>query len=265
MTILDKIIETKKQEVAENKAKTPVSNLEKSQYFERKCFSFRKNIEMQGASGIIAEYKRQSPSKGIINDKVSVKEVADGYFKAGVSAMSILTDKQYFGGCNNDLLEGRSAVGLPIIRKEFIIDEYQIVEAKSIGADAILLIAACLTAQEIKTLTDFSHSLGLEILLELHDESELKKVYDQADMIGINNRNLKNFVVDVDHAIKMAHSLPKTMTKIAESGLDSAHTVAMLRKEGFHGFLMGEYFMKTSNPGLACQNFIAELRNIEKR
>jgi indole-3-glycerol phosphate synthase len=265
MTILDKIIETKKLEVAEGKQNRPVKELESSVLFARQCISFSKSIVKPGASGIIAEFKRQSPSKGIINDKVAVKDVAEGYFKAGVSAMSVLTDKIYFGGNNNDLIEARAAVQIPIIRKEFIIDEYQIVEAKSIGADAILLIAACLTKQEIVELTDFAHSLNLEILLELHDESELKKVYDKADMIGINNRNLKNFVVDVDHAIKLAQSLPKEMVKIAESGLNSPLTVAMLRKEGFHGFLMGEHFMKTENTGETCRKFIEELNLIEKR
>jgi indole-3-glycerol phosphate synthase len=212
-------------------------------------------------SGIIAEIKKQSPSKGIINKYVNIEKTSIGYIQAGASAISVLTDKTFFGGCNQDLLTARKFNFCPILRKEFIINEYQIIEAKSIGADAILLIAACLTKNEIRSFTNLATSLGLEVLLELHDETEIEKITDKINIIGINNRNLKTLKIDLSTSFYLADKLPKEKTKVAESGIEIIESILKLKEIGYSGFLIGSYFMKHPEPSLACKEFITSLQN----
>lgn len=260
MNILEKIVVTKKQEIALSKAKIPIQLLEKSDFFDRQTVSLKSNILKPESTGIIAEFKRKSPSKGIINDSVNVGDVVVQYEMAGVAGSSVLTDNEYFGGSNEDLISARKKVAIPLLRKDFMVDDYQFFEAKSWGADVILLIASILSPKEVLHFTNLAKSLGLEVLLELHDESELDHVNELVDMVGINNRNLKTFEVDIDQSIRMANKLGSQFVKIAESGISNINTLKQFRESGFNGFLIGEQFMKTNNPGLACENFIAELR-----
>ncbi|MBK8674187.1 MAG: indole-3-glycerol phosphate synthase TrpC [Bacteroidetes bacterium] len=260
MNILEKIVVTKKQEIALSKAKIPIQLLEKSDFFDRQTVSLKSNILKPESTGIIAEFKRKSPSKGIINDSVNVGDVVVQYEMAGVAGASVLTDNEYFGGSYEDLISARNKVAIPLLRKDFMVDDYQFFEAKSWGADVILLIASILSPKEVLHFTNLAKSLGLEVLLELHDESELDHVNELVDMVGINNRNLKTFEVDIDQSIRMANKLGSQFVKIAESGISNINTLKQFRESGFNGFLIGEQFMKTNNPGLACENFIAELR-----
>jgi indole-3-glycerol phosphate synthase len=261
MNILDQIIDHKKKEVAERKSLYPVKLLEQSIYFSTQPVSMKKYILRDDLTGIIAEFKRKSPSKGIINAHASVERTSIGYMQAGASALSVLTDKQFFGGGNEDLMTARKFNFCPIIRKDFTIDEYQIIEAKSIGADAILLIAAVLEPQRSKALTSFAHSLGLEVLLEVHDEDELKRNLDVgADMIGVNNRNLKTFDVSIDVSKRLAPMIPKEAVGVSESGISSPATIVELRGYGYRGFLMGENFMKHNRPDKAAMEFVSELK-----
>ena len=259
MTILDKIIAYKRQEVADNQKNNPISELEKLVYFNDKTKSLIKAIRTK--SGIIAEFKRKSPSKGIINDFSTVKDVVLGYEKAGVSGLSILTDAHFFGGKTQDVIDAKKVTKQPILRKDFIISEYQIIEAKAMGADVILLIAAVLTKDEIKHFTNFAHKLGLEVLFEVHTQEELDKYIPEIKMVGINNRNLKTFKVDFENSIKLSKQLPKDTLKVAESGISDYKNILELKKHGFEGFLIGENFMKTKNPALACTEFIQNLKN----
>lgn len=259
-TILDKIIAQKRLEVGERKELYPVRLLEKSLYFESKPVSMRKYIQRPDLSGIIAEFKRKSPSKGIINAHAPVERTTIGYMQAGASALSVLTDKPFFGGANEDLTLARRFNFCPIIRKDFTIDEYQVLEAKSIGADAILLIAAVLTPAESKTLAALAHTLGMEVLLEVHDEAELLQNLEVgADMIGVNNRNLKTFEVSIEISKRLAPLIPSSVVKISESGISSPETISILREVGYEGFLMGENFMKHSRPEHAALEFIEQL------
>ena len=261
MNILDEIIAYKKTEVATRKSLYPVKLLEQSVYFATQPVSLKKYIRREDKSGIIAEIKRKSPSKGIINPYVSVERTSIGYMQAGASALSVLTDKNFFGGSNDDLTTARKFNFCPILRKDFTIDEYQIVEAKSIGADAILLIAAVLDPSRLRELAGFAHSFGLEVLLEVHNEEELKASADAgADLIGVNNRNLKTFELSVEVSKRLAAMIPPTVVKVSESGIESVNTIIELRKYGFEGFLMGQNFMQHSRPEAACKEFIEELR-----
>jgi indole-3-glycerol phosphate synthase len=207
------------------------------------------------ASGIIAEFKRKSPSKGVINDRVDLLEVTKGYQDAGASAVSILTDEYFFGGDDQDVVRAREVLDIPILRKEFIIDEYQVHEAKALGADLILLIAACLTKEEVVRFSTVARSLGLEVLLELHDEDELGHVCETIDLVGINNRSLKTFDVNIARSLRMAGELPKDKLKVAESGIDDPAQVKLFRENGYSAFLIGENFMKTNDPGIALHEF----------
>ncbi|MBK7640746.1 MAG: indole-3-glycerol phosphate synthase TrpC [Bacteroidetes bacterium] len=260
MNILEKIVVTKKQEIALSKAKIPIQLLEKSDFFDRQTVSLKSNILKPESTGIIAEFKRKSPSKGIINDSVNVGDVVVQYEMAGVAGSSVLTDNEYFGGSNEDLISARKKVAIPLLRKDFMVDDYQFFEAKSWGADVILLIASILSPKEVLHFTKLAKSLRLEVLLELHDETELAHVNELVDMVGINNRNLKTFEVDIDQSIRMANKLGSQFVKIAESGISNINTLKQFRESGFNGFLIGEQFMKTNNPGLACEKFIAQLR-----
>jgi indole-3-glycerol phosphate synthase len=256
MNILDQIIENKRKEVAQRKSVTTVSMLSASNLFNRNTISLVSRLLDSTSTGIIAEFKRRSPSKGVINNTATHLEVAVGYENAGAAGISILTDEQFFGGADTDLINVRSIINIPILRKEFIIDDYQLYEAKSIGADVILLIAACLTPDEVISLSSTAQSLGLEVLLELHDEDELGHICDTVDMVGINNRSLKTFDVDIERSLKMAQQIPARKLKIAESGIDDPTLIKLFRSNGYSGFLIGENFMKSSDPVLAIQQFI---------
>lgn len=262
MTILDEIIAYKRKEVEEKAATYPVKLLEKSIYFNSNCVSLKKYIQRDDKSGIIAEFKRKSPSKGIINGYADVEKTTIGYMQAGASALSVLTDGQFFGGSNDELSMARKYNFCPILRKDFTVSEYQILEAKSIGADAILLIAAVLTKEEIATFTQLAHDLGLEVLLEVHTEEELEKYLPKIKLVGINNRNLKTFEVDFENSIQLASLLPSDTVKVAESGISHPDQVIQLRKHGFEGFLMGETFMKTAEPEMAAKKFIEQINVI---
>jgi len=262
MTILEKIIAFKKKEIAKIKAEVPVKKLVESPSFGRTVFSLKKSLLEVGSTGIIAEFKRQSPSKGIINDKATIADVTNGYLDANVAAQSILTDTSFFGGTMADLMEARCInQQKPILRKDFIVDGFQIVEAKAIGADVILLIAACLTEKELKNYGQLATDLGMEVLYEVHTQQDLNKINDLDDkIIGINNRNLKTFEVDLEHSIKLASQIPTTCLKISESGISDPRIISGLKEYGFQGFLIGENFMNQDNPGEACQAFINQIR-----
>ncbi|MCC6690956.1 MAG: indole-3-glycerol phosphate synthase TrpC [Bacteroidia bacterium] len=260
MNILDKIIAHKLKEVEERKSLYPIKLLEKSIYFNSSCVSLKKYLLRNDKLGIIAEFKRKSPSKGIINNYAPVERTSIGYMQAGASALSILTDSEFFGGKSEDLTTARKFNYCPILRKDFIIDEYQIIEAKSIGADAILLLANVLNAKQVKQFSKFAHSLGLEVLLEVREKEELKSICDNVDVLGVNNRNLKDFTVSVKQSFTLANFIPKGLVKISESGIGSIKAIRDLKKAGFNGFLIGETFMAHSRPELACAEFIKNIK-----
>ena len=259
MNILEQIIEHKKSEVEKQRSEVSISELEKGFYFNRRTLSLKDSLKKGSRTGIIAEFKRRSPSKGIINDKANIVDVATAYTENGASALSVLTDEKFFGGSNQDLIEARINE-IPILRKDFIIDEYQIAEAKSIGSDVILLIAACLTPTEVKQLASFARNLELEVLLELHDENDLEHVCDETELIGINNRNLRTFEVDIEQSLKMAERIPNDKIKIAESGISSVDDILLFEENGFQGFLIGELFMKEADPAIAFVEFVNALK-----
>ena len=256
---LERIIEYKRAELPLRMAKRPVADLEKSPFFARSCLSLLEILRQGTRSGIIAEFKRKSPSKGMINENADLTAVVTQYARYGAAAVSVLTDEVFFGGSAADLIAARQAVDIPLLRKDFIIDEYQILEAKALGADLILLIAACLTPAETSRLAGFAQTLGLEVLLELHDETELGHICPATKLIGINNRDLRTFQVDTDRSLAMAAQLPLDKIKIAESGIDSPALVRYFRARGFNGFLIGEAFMKTGDPGGAFRDFVTAL------
>ena len=254
MNVLDQIIARKKEEVSFAESTTSMDQLRNSEFYERKTLSLKENLKSR--SGIIAEFKRKSPSKGIINDTANVLEVAKSYQEFGAGAISILTDKDFFGGDLQDVLTVRNEIKIPVLRKDFMIDEYQFYEAKSIGADVVLLIAACLSVAQVQEFTELSHQLGLEVLLEIHTEEELKHFNENIDLVGINNRNLKDFKVDLQHSVNLKNLLPAGTLSVAESGIYTLEDFKFLKEKGFDGFLMGEYFMKNGNPGDAFEEFI---------
>jgi indole-3-glycerol phosphate synthase len=220
-------------------------------------------IKDPARTGIIAEFKRKSPSKGVINSAVTVEKVSIGYMQAGASALSILTDQEYFGGKNEDLIEARKFNFCPILRKDFIVDEYQILEARSIGADCILLIAAALNPVRLKELAVFAHSIGMEVLMEVHDAEELAgSLNEHLDLVGVNNRSLKTFEVDLKTSYDLVQQIPNEFVKISESGISQAETLAELKATGFDGFLIGETFMKSGRPQQAAFNFIQEYQTL---
>jgi len=258
MNILETIIAHKRVEVNIRKKFFFFFFLEASKFYSLTRPSFRNALAAAGPS-IIGEFKRRSPSKGIINSFVEIDEVAKGYEKAGVSAMSILTDLEFFGGDELDLQQVAEYLTKPILRKDFVVDEFQIIESKSIGASAILLIAAVLTKKEIYKFTNLADSLGLDILCEIHDPSELDKLSAKNTILGINNRNLKTFSIDIGHSQELIRQLPADCLKVAESGLSSYEEVKLLFETGFDAFLIGENFMRTPDPGRAAEKFIKGL------
>lgn len=262
MTILDIIKEHKLNEILYNKSKFPVSVLEKSTYFQRPCVSLKNYVCDVKRNGIIAEFKRQSPSKGIINANANAQKVTLGYIEAGASALSVLTDETFFGAKKEDFATARKYNNSPILRKDFILDEYQIIESKAIGADAILLIAKMLSPQIIVRFTAMAHQLGMEVLLETHTEEEIMANQNTlANLVGINNRNLNTFEVSIENSIRLAGLLPENVAKVAESGIESASTIALLKNNGFSGFLIGEYFMKHNHPAQQCRTLIQQLND----
>ncbi|MBX2816139.1 MAG: indole-3-glycerol phosphate synthase TrpC [Saprospiraceae bacterium] len=263
MNILDQIIAHKREEIRRSQTHIPLATLQDSKHYARLCLSLVKMLKNGPTSGIIAEHKRRSPSKGMIGKGRSVTEVVKGYEEAGATAVSVLTDQHFFGGQAQDLLDARSQLSIPILRKDFIVDRYQIHEAKAWGADVILLIAEALEKGEVQELAAEANALGLEVLMEMHDETGLAKVSDDVNLIGINNRDLKTFTVDLDKSIELLNQLPDNRPAIAESGIDSPATMARLRQAGFAGFLIGETFMKTPDPGLSCKAFIEDEQNIQ--
>jgi indole-3-glycerol phosphate synthase len=265
MNILEKIIARKKEEVAERKALYPQKLLEKSLFFEGKVVSMQQYVRDPEKTGIIAEFKRKSPSKGLINGSATVEQTTIGYMQAGASALSILTDKDFFGGSEADLGLARKYNFCPILRKDFMVDEYQIIESRSIGADCILLIAAALSPQRLRELAVFAKSLGLEVLLEVHDREELdQSLNEHVDLVGVNNRNLKTFEVNVQTSLDLVRAIPDTFTRISESGLSDPATLVQLKQAGYDGFLIGENFMKTIRPHQAAYNFMQQFRRLQE-
>ncbi len=262
MNILDTIIEKKKIEVAERKRTMPIAELEKKPVFKNNALDFKEFLLRKDKTGIIAEFKRRSPSKGIINATSTVAEVTTAYAKYGASAISILTDEEFFGGSLNDIIEAQLTL-VPVLRKDFIIDEYQLLESKAFGAHVILLIAACLSKVEVKNLATISKNIGLNVLLEIHNEGELDHICEEVGVVGINNRDLKTFTVDVNRSIELGKKIPTDKIKISESGIDDVATIRLLQQNGFNGFLMGEKFMKEKSPGDTFKNFVQRL-NKEK-
>ena len=259
MSILEQITNYKKQEVAIRKKTFPISVLEQSLLFDRDVNSMASALR-SSKNGIIAEHKRRSPSKSVINDKVLLPEVVMGYENAAVAAISVLTDTKFFGGSLDDLLLARQCVSTPLLRKEFIVDAYQIFEAKAYGADAILLIAACLSEQQLIDYSALAKQLQLDVLLEVHNSEELKKsLHDTVDMLGVNNRNLKTFEVSIDTSKELSASIPDQFVKVSESGISNVATINALKSFGFEGFLIGEQFMKDERPGESALHFIQQL------
>jgi indole-3-glycerol phosphate synthase len=259
MNILEKIIAHKKIEVAERKKSISINDLENQILFSRKTLSLKSFLLDGSKTGIIAEFKRKSPSKGIINADASVAEITNAYAINGASGLSVLTDENFFGGSSDDLIAAR-ANEIPILRKDFIIDEYQITEAKAIGADVILLIAANLTVVESSRLAAFAKHLKLEVLLEIHNEEELEHICDDVDIVGVNNRDLKTFTVDINRSIELSKKIPADKIKISESGINNIDTILHLKTHGFKGFLIGENFMKEKNPAVAFASFVNKLK-----
>lgn len=258
--MLDEIIAEKRIEVADKKQLIPIKQLERIIEQEPKEHHSLKEALQRSESGIISEFKRKSPSKGWIKEDADAKRITTSYEKNGATALSVLTDNKYFGGSLNDLREVRKAVSIPIMRKEFIIDEYQIYEAASVGADAILLIAASITKEESRRFTNLAHALKMDVLLELHDEKEIHYISDSNLLIGINNRNLGTFVTDVQKSFNMIDHLPKEAVLVSESGISTPELVKELRDAGYKGFLIGENFMKTVDPGESLGIFISQLK-----
>lgn len=254
---LDRIVARKREEVEAAKAAVPISELMAMIPDAPEALPFAQSVRER--NGIIAEFKRQSPSKGLIHKApISPKDVVPGYDAAGVSAISCLTDTDFFGGSLADLREAVASAGIPVLRKEFVIDEYQIFEARANGASAVLLIAAILEREQAKHFALTAKQLGMEVLMELHGEDEVGYVTEGVTVAGINNRDLKTFVVDLDHSIRVSHLLPKELPRISESGIRGVEDMVRLRREGFDGFLIGECFMKEENPSEACAKLCRE-------
>lgn len=260
MTILDKIVLRKREEVAAAKEAKSIAQLEASPLFTTQPFVLKDFLLDPARTGIISEFKRRSPSKGLINGTADVAEVTLAYNNAGASALSVLTDTDFFGGTADDLAKARGVNNIPILRKDFMIDEYQILEAKSWGADIILLIAAILTPQQITDFGKLAQGMGMSVLLEVHNEEELKRsICPHVDAIGVNNRNLATFETDIQTSFKLAEMIPNEFMKISESAISDPAVIKQLRNAGFNGFLIGENFMKTNNPGQAIREFVAAL------
>lgn len=259
MSILKNIVIDIKKELRLKKSIIPISEYEKMSLFKRNTISMSDSIKKDNF-GIIAEFKRRSPSKNEINNKLSVNDVCRNYQVFGASGLSVLTNLKYFGGSLEDLVLARSTCNLPILRKDFIIDEYQIYEAKAYGADIILLISSILTKDEIVNLSNKAKDLKLEVLLEVHNTDELKKgLVEKVDIIGVNNRNLKSFKTDLKISEKLFNEIPNEFLKISESGLNNVNSIKKLKKIGYQGFLIGEKFMASNDPGKELKKTLENL------
>jgi len=259
MHILDKIVAHKKTEVQKKKLQHPIDKLRQTANYHRSTLSMSDFLIRDDKSGIIAEFKRKSPSKSDINIAASVETVTKGYIQAGASGISVLTDEYFFGAHKDDILIARKINDCPILRKDFIIDPYQIHEAKSFGADIILLIAEILTASELSELAAEAQSLGLEVLMEIHSESQLEKYCKEVNIVGVNNRNLDTFAVSIENSMRLSNAIPTEAIKISESGISNVQNILKLKEVGFQGFLIGEHFMASPNPAITCQEFINEI------
>lgn len=255
MTILDRIVDTKKEEITASAKAAPLAMLRELPMYQQPCVSVMDRISRITQPLVITEFKRRSPSKGWIHQEAKVEQVIPGYQTHGALAISVLTDEPYFGGSLKDLQTAAALVNTPLLRKDFMIDPYQLHEAKAYGASIILLIAAILTPAQVQEMAAEAKSLGLSILLELHDESELQHCCPEVDLVGINNRNLKTFAVNLDQSIRLAAALPKDKCRIAESGIHDATAAVYLKRQGFDGFLIGEQFMKQPDPAIAFAGF----------
>jgi indole-3-glycerol phosphate synthase len=263
MTILDSIIEHKRQELSVRMERMPLHVLKDMPGYARKTVSLTQALLNPERTGIIAEFKRKSPSKGILNQYATIEEVTTGYFRAGASALSILTDSKFFGGSAEDLMRAREINPIPILRKDFIIDDYQVIESKAIGADAILLIAAVLDRTKIDQLAALAQSLHLQVILEIHDASELNMINEYISVVGVNNRDLRDYSVDIDRSVKLAPLIPPGYLKISESGIHSAQIMKQLQACGFNGFLIGESFMRDPDPATAFSAFVNQIIQIQ--
>jgi indole-3-glycerol phosphate synthase len=263
--ILAEIVAHKHIEVAARKLQRSAADLQQAPGFARETLSLCQFLQQPEKTGIIAEFKRRSPSKGVINDDVTVQQVTMAYTRYGASGLSVLTDEKYFGGSSDDLQQARSFNQIPILRKDFVIDEYQILEAKAIGADVILLIAECLDAAQVAYLAAFAHNLGLEVLLEVHSEAQLEKVTAHTHLVGVNNRDLITFQVDFNRSCELAPKIPADKVKVAESGINDPAAIVTLKAAGFQGFLIGEHFMKQEDPARAFENFVQTLHDLQHK
>jgi len=261
MSILTEIVAAKRKEVERFKPLSSIARFEKEGFFWQFTNRSLKNSLLAAENrGIIAEFKRRSPSKGWFKSKeVEVESVVKEYNRQA-AGVSILTDEQYFGGDLDDLIQAKIITDVPVLRKDFIVDAWQIAESKAFGADVILLIAACLQKEQVKEFSSYAKSIGLEVLLEIHDERELDHICENVDIVGINNRNLNTFEVDIETSLKLINKIPPGFISISESGIDSVETIVTLRKAGFKGFLIGEKFMKAENPTIAFAEFINHLK-----
>jgi indole-3-glycerol phosphate synthase len=261
--VLEEIVAWKRIEVARMKEDVPERelhyHLERILRDDASSPSSMKEALKNSSTGIIAEFKRKSPSKGWIKEDGKADIIPAAYQNNGATALSILTDSKYFGGCDDFVTTARKSVTIPILYKNFVIDEYQLFQARLCGASAVLLIAADLKVEECRTLISCAHEIGLEVLLEIHSEEELDYIDIEPDMCGVNNRNLGTFVTDVNNSYNLIGKLPKDMVKVSESGISNPETVRHLKKIGYNGFLIGENFMKAANPGAALKEFILEL------
>lgn len=264
-TILDDIIANKRKEIAKYKLLSSIERFRKEGFFwEFANRSLKQSLHAEGSTGIIAEFKRKSPSKGWFKTKeLEVEHVVRHYNTKGAAGISVLTDEDFFGGDLDDLIQTKIITDIPVLRKDFMVDEWQIAEAKAFGADVILLIAACLSPAEVKQLAAFTKTIGLEVLLEIHNEEELDHICDEVDLVGVNNRNLKTFEVDINTSLNLINKIPKDKPAIAESGISNPQTIVSLKNAGFKGFLIGETFMKEPDPGVAFTQFVTELKAIE--
>jgi indole-3-glycerol phosphate synthase len=258
MTILDKIVADKRLEVAARRQVVSLEHLKSMATGLPKGLSLKKAL-IQSTTGIISEFKRKSPSKGYIHPDADVASIVSAYQEGGCTGVSVLTDYPYFGGTIGDFKNARQVLDCPMLRKDFMIDTYQIYETKVLGADVILLIASALTLDEAYDLGELAHELGMEVLLEVHNEAELEYISRFTDMVGVNNRNLSTFVTDVQVSFDLADKIPSNFIRISESGLSDPDTVKKLREAGYQGFLMGENFMKHGDPGTALSDFILAL------
>jgi indole-3-glycerol phosphate synthase len=262
-TILDTIVAEKRKHIEKFKALSNIERFQRDGFFwEIATRSLAKSLQAEGSTGIIAEFKRKSPSKGWFKTKeLEVEPVVRSYNDLGAAGVSVLTDEEFFGGDLDDLIQAKVISDIPILRKDFMIDPWQIAEAKAFGADVILLIAACLTTGEVRSMAGYAKSIGLEVLLEIHNEQELDHICDEVDMVGVNNRNLKTFEVDINISLELINKIPTNKPAVAESGISNVETIVTLRQAGFKGFLIGETFMKEENPGKAFGDFVEKVKS----